>query len=113
MQSALRRPQSLILSPTRELAGQTTKTIQAMGEFMKVRAHTCVGGTNLGEPASLGPPCSPVSLLVLCLLSFNKALDLCLRQGIIGIMRSCRKRHSVAQKQLLWFGCCHPLEYDP
>ena len=52
MTSALRRPQSLILSPTRELAGQTTKTIQAMGEFMKVRAHTCVGGTSLGEPAS-------------------------------------------------------------
>ena len=107
MQSALCRPQSLILSPTRELAGQTTKTIQAMGEFMKVRAHTCVGGTNLGEAASLRPPCSPVSLLVLCLLSSNKALDLCLHQGIICIMRLCRKLHSVAQKQLLWFAAIY------
>ena len=82
MQPALCRPQSLILSPTRELAGQTTKTIQAMGEFMKVRAHTCVGGTSLGEPASLYLPCSPLPLLVLCLLSVDKVTDLCLRQGI-------------------------------
>ena len=65
MQPAHRRPQSLILSPTRELAGQTTKTIQAMGEFMKVRAHTCVGGTSLGKPASLRLPCYPLALLVL------------------------------------------------
>ena len=50
--SVLYRPQSLILSPTRELAAQTTKTIQAMGEFMKVRAHTCVGGTSLGEAST-------------------------------------------------------------
>ena len=49
IETVLCRPQSLILSPTRELAAQTTKTIQAMGEFMKVRAHTCVGGTSLGE----------------------------------------------------------------
>ena len=43
------RIQSLILSPTRELAAQTTKTIQAVGEFLRVKAHTCVGGTSLGE----------------------------------------------------------------
>ena len=91
MQSALCRPQSLILSPTRELAGQTTKTIQAMGEFMKVRAHTCVGGTNLGEPESLQAPLrSPLSLLVLCLLSIDKATDLCLHQGVTDIIELCR-----------------------
>lgn len=112
MQSALCRPQSLILSPTRELAGQTTKTIQAMGEFMKVRAHTCVGGTNLGEPASLRLPCSPLPLLVLCLLSVKEATDLCLRQGITDSMKSCRNLHGGAQKQQLWSGC-NPLECDP
>ncbi|CAK0787437.1 Eukaryotic initiation factor 4A-III [Coccomyxa viridis] len=53
LDSQVLEPQSLILSPTRELAGQTTKTIQAMGEFMKVRAHTCVGGTNLGKDMGL------------------------------------------------------------
>jgi ATP-dependent RNA helicase len=60
---ACRRPQSLILSPTRELASQTTKTIQAMGEFMKVKAHTCVGGTSLGAHMGslLAHPCHPMT----------------------------------------------------
>ncbi|CAL8467472.1 g7010 [Coccomyxa elongata] len=49
----LNEPQSLILSPTRELAAQTTKTILAVAEFMKIRAHTCVGGTSLGKDMSL------------------------------------------------------------
>jgi ATP-dependent RNA helicase len=40
--------QALILSPTRELAAQTTKTILAVGDFAKVSAHTCIGGTSLG-----------------------------------------------------------------
>ncbi|CAL5222436.1 g4799 [Coccomyxa viridis] len=53
LDSQVFEPQSLILSPTRELAAQTTKTIQAMGEFMKVRAHTCVGGTSLGKDMGL------------------------------------------------------------
>ena len=105
MESALCRPQSLILSPTRELAGQTTKTIQAMGEFMKVRAHTCVGGTNLGEPASLRPPCSPLSLLVLSLLSVDRATDLFLRQSITDIMRLCSKLQRVRQSERFCSGC--------
>ena len=54
---------------------------------MKVRAHTCVGGTNLGEPASLPLPCSPLPLQVLCLLSVDRATYLCLRQGVADIMR--------------------------
>lgn len=44
----LNEPQVLILSPTRELAQQTERTIQAIGEFIKIRAHCCIGGTNLG-----------------------------------------------------------------
>jgi len=35
----------MILSPTRELAQQTMKVIEAMGDYMKARVHACVGGT--------------------------------------------------------------------
>jgi len=40
--------QTLILSPTRELAQQTEKVILAIGEFMNVQAHACIGGKSLG-----------------------------------------------------------------
>jgi ATP-dependent RNA helicase len=42
-------PQALVMSPTRELASQTEKNIMALGEFMKVRAHCCIGGKSIGE----------------------------------------------------------------
>ncbi len=38
----------LILSPTRELAQQTEKVILAVGDFMNIQAHACVGGKSLG-----------------------------------------------------------------
>ncbi|MCO5612698.1 hypothetical protein L7F22_066967 [Adiantum nelumboides] len=41
--------QALILSPTRELAVQTETVIVAIGEFLNVRAHSCIGGTSIGE----------------------------------------------------------------
>lgn len=41
--------QVLILSPTRELAGQTTKVLMSLGDFMSVRCHTCIGGKSIGE----------------------------------------------------------------
>ncbi|CAI9097037.1 OLC1v1033335C1 [Oldenlandia corymbosa var. corymbosa] len=41
--------QALILSPTRELAAQTEKVIQAIGEFINVQAHACIGGKSVGE----------------------------------------------------------------
>lgn len=37
--------QALILSPTRELAQQTTNVITSLGDFMKAKVHACVGGT--------------------------------------------------------------------
>ena len=43
------RCQVLILSPTRELAQQTEKVILAVGDYMNVNAHACIGGTSLGE----------------------------------------------------------------
>ncbi|KAG7624578.1 putative RNA helicase [Arabidopsis thaliana] len=44
-----REVQALILSPTRELASQTDKTIQAIGSHANVQAHACIGGKSLGE----------------------------------------------------------------
>ncbi|XP_045468247.1 eukaryotic initiation factor 4A-III [Harmonia axyridis] len=45
----LRETQVLCLSPTRELAVQIQKVILALGDFMNVQCHACIGGTNLGE----------------------------------------------------------------
>ncbi|KAK9852123.1 hypothetical protein WJX84_011567, partial [Apatococcus fuscideae] len=49
LDTSLRECQALILSPTRELAAQTEKTISAIGNSMKVIAHCCIGGKSLGE----------------------------------------------------------------
>ena len=43
----------MILSPTRELASQTEKLINAVGEFSKIIAHCCIGGTSISAPLSL------------------------------------------------------------
>ena len=45
----LREPQVLILSPTRELAEQTQKVALALGDFMNVQVHVCIGGKNLSD----------------------------------------------------------------
>jgi len=45
----IRETQVLILSPTRELASQIQKVILALGDYMNVQCHACIGGTNLGE----------------------------------------------------------------
>lgn len=44
-----RETQALVLSPTRELALQIQKVILALGEFMNVQCHACIGGRALGE----------------------------------------------------------------
>jgi ATP-dependent RNA helicase len=41
--------QVLVLSPTRELAEQTQKVVLALGDFMNVQCHACIGGKSLGE----------------------------------------------------------------
>lgn len=41
--------QALVLAPTRELAQQIDKVINDIGEYMKVRTHACVGGTNVRD----------------------------------------------------------------
>ena len=44
-----REVQALVLSPTRELASQTEKLVLALGDFMNVRAHACIGGHSVGD----------------------------------------------------------------
>jgi len=41
--------QALTISPTRELAEQTQKVLLALGDFMNVQCHACIGGKSIGE----------------------------------------------------------------
>ena len=49
IETKIKDTQILILSPTRELAEQSQKVILALGDFMKVTAHCCVGGKSVDE----------------------------------------------------------------
>jgi len=41
--------QALILAPTRELAQQIHKVVLALGDYLKVRCHACIGGTSVRD----------------------------------------------------------------
>jgi translation initiation factor 4A len=45
----LKACQALILAPTRELAQQIQKVVVAIGDFMNIECHPCIGGTNVRE----------------------------------------------------------------
>ncbi|KFG32803.1 putative eukaryotic translation initiation factor 4A, isoform 3, partial [Toxoplasma gondii FOU] len=45
----VRDPQALILSPTRELAEQSQKVCLALGDYMSVQVHCCIGGKRVGD----------------------------------------------------------------
>ncbi|KAK9479687.1 P-loop containing nucleoside triphosphate hydrolase protein [Lipomyces japonicus] len=45
----LRETQALVLSPTRELAVQIQNVVLALGNYMNVQCHACIGGTSVGE----------------------------------------------------------------
>ena len=45
----LRETQGLVLSPTRELATQIQSVVLALGDYMNVQCHACIGGTSVGE----------------------------------------------------------------
>ncbi|MFH4979890.1 hypothetical protein AB6A40_006599 [Gnathostoma spinigerum] len=47
--TTFRETQALILSPTRELAVQIRTVVLALGDFMNVQCHACIGGTSVGE----------------------------------------------------------------
>mmetsp|Transcript_11102 Transcript_11102/g.11112 ORF Transcript_11102/g.11112 Transcript_11102/m.11112 type:complete len:411 (-) Transcript_11102:315-1547(-) len=46
---SLRECQALVLAPTRELAQQIVKVITALGDFMQIKVHACVGGTAIRD----------------------------------------------------------------
>jgi ATP-dependent RNA helicase len=47
--SRVNEPMALALSPTRELAEQTCRVVSALGDFMNIKAHACIGGKSIGE----------------------------------------------------------------
>lgn len=46
---SLKQTQALILAPTRELAQQIQKVLIAIGDFMDIECHACIGGTNVRD----------------------------------------------------------------
>ena len=45
----LRDTQALVLAPTRELAQQIQSVLLALGDYLNVQVHACIGGTKVGE----------------------------------------------------------------
>jgi len=41
--------QCLMLAPTRELANQIHKVVLALGDYLKVKCHVCIGGTSVDD----------------------------------------------------------------
>lgn len=46
---SIKGTQALILAPTRELAQQIQKVVVALGDYMNIECHACIGGTNVRE----------------------------------------------------------------
>jgi len=44
-----RECQALILAPTRELAQQIQKVVLALGDYLKIKCHACIGGTSVRD----------------------------------------------------------------
>ena len=49
LDTSLKSTQALILAPTRELAQQIQKVVIALGDYMNIECHACVGGTNVRD----------------------------------------------------------------
>jgi len=45
--------QALILAPTRELATQIQKVVDALGDYLGVRAYACIGGTRVRDDMTI------------------------------------------------------------
>lgn len=45
----IRDTQALVLAPTRELAQQIQSVLLALGDYLNVQVHACIGGTKVGE----------------------------------------------------------------
>eukprot|EP00968_Pinguiococcus_pyrenoidosus_P007768 scaffold529_cov308-Pinguiococcus_pyrenoidosus.AAC.60 len=49
LDTTINETQALILSPTRELAEQTQTVCLALGDFMNVQCHACIGGKSMRD----------------------------------------------------------------
>lgn len=49
VEKKVRSPQVLILSPTRELAEQSQKITLALGDYMNIVVHSCIGGKRVQD----------------------------------------------------------------
>lgn len=47
--TSIRETQVLVLGPTRELAQQMQKVVLALGDYLNIQCHCCIGGTSIGE----------------------------------------------------------------
>ncbi|RSH87624.1 translation initiation factor eIF4A [Apiotrichum porosum] len=47
--TSVKKTQALILAPTRELAQQIQKVVIALGDYLNIDCHACVGGTAIRE----------------------------------------------------------------
>lgn len=48
LEEKVKDTQVVILSPTRELAEQTQRVVQSLGDYMNVKCHAAIGGKSLG-----------------------------------------------------------------
>ena len=48
LDESTRDTQVLVLSPTRELAEQSQRVLQSLGDFLNIKCHACIGGKSLG-----------------------------------------------------------------
>ena len=51
--TSLAKTQVLVLAPTRELAQQIQRVARALGDYLRVTSHACIGGTNVREDLSI------------------------------------------------------------
>lgn len=45
----IKQCQALVMAPTRELAQQIQKVIVALGDYMGIVCHACIGGVSIRE----------------------------------------------------------------
>lgn len=67
--TTLRETQALVLSPTRELATQIQNVVLALGDYMNVQCHACIGESNEEALNSSGSGQTGRCGIILCKLS--------------------------------------------
>nr|CAB3241744.1 eukaryotic initiation factor 4A-I [Phallusia mammillata] len=56
---SVQKSQALVIAPTRELAQQIQKVILALGDYVKVNCHACIGGTSVRQEMTILENCAP------------------------------------------------------